>query len=181
MQKANQRTADLDAKEHRLNSLINDRTEKLEFIAGLTQEQARQHFREEIVERAREEAALELLEIRDEKHRTAKHEAQNIVLTTMQRLVRDEVKSNSVSVVPVPSESDKGRIIGKEGRYLRAFETAAHVDLLINDTPGELAISSFDPYRREIARIALRSLMKDGRLDPERIERSVDQAKKAIK
>ena len=181
MQKADQRTAALDAKERRLDSLINDRIEKLEVIAGLSQDQARQHLQEEIVERAREEAALELLEIRDEKQRTAKLEAQNTVLTTMQRLVRDEVKSNSVSKVPVPSEGIKGRIIGPEGRNLRAFEKAAQVDLLIDDTPGAVVISSFDPYRREIARIALRSLIKDGRLDPERIERSVDQAQKAVK
>ena len=180
MQKADQRTADLDAKERRLNSLINDRIEKLEVIAGLNRDQARQHLREEIVERAREEAALELLEIRDEKQRTAKHEAQNIVLTTMQRLVRDEVKTNAVSVVPVPSESDKGRIIGRKGQNRRAFETAAQVDLLIDEKPGAVVISSFDPYRREIARIALLSLLRDGHFDPERIERTVNQANQAI-
>ena len=180
MQKADQRTAGLDAKERRLNSLINDRIEKLEIIAGLNRDQARQHLREEIVERAREEAALELLEIRDEKQRTAKHEAQNIVLTTMQRLVRDEVKTNAVSVVPVPSESDKGRIIGRKGQNRRAFETAAQVDLLIDEKPGAVVISSFDPYRREIARIALLSLLRDGHFDPERIERTVNQANQAI-
>ena len=180
VQKADQRTADLDAKERRLNSLINDRIEKLEIIAGLNRDQARQHLREEIVERAREEAALELLEIRDEKQRTAKHEAQNIVRTTMQRLVRDEVKSNAVSVVPVPSESDKGRIIGRKGQNRRAFETAAQVDLLIDEKPGAVVISSFDPYRREIARIALLRLLRDGHFDPERIERTVNQANQAI-
>ena len=180
VQRASQRIDDLDTKEHRLNSLINDRIKKLEVIAGLTQDQARQHLREEIVEKAREDAALELLEIRDEKQRTAKHEAQKIVLTTMQRLVRDEVESNSVSVVPVPSESIKGRIIGREGRNLRAFETAAHVDLLIDDTPGAVVISSFDPYRREIARIALSNLIRDGRIHPASVEQFVNKAQKAV-
>ncbi|MYJ56573.1 MAG: ribonuclease Y [Rhodothermaceae bacterium] len=180
VQQASQRIDGLDAKEHRLNSLIDDRIKKLEVIAGLTQDQALQHLREEIVEKAREEAALELLEIRDEKQRTAKHEAQKIVLTTMQRLVRDEVDSNSVSVVPVPSEGIKGRIIGREGRNLRAFETAAHVDLLIDDTPGAVVISSFDPYRREIARIALSNLIRDGRIHPASVEQFVSKAQKAV-
>ena len=180
VQQASQRIDGLDAKEHRLDSLIDDRIKKLEVIAGLTQDQARQHLREEIVEKAREEAARELLEIRDEKQRTAKHEAQKIVLTTMQRLVRDEVESNSVSVVPVPSEGIKGRIIGREGRNLRAFETAAHVDLLIDDTPGAVVISSFDPYRREIARIALSNLIRDGRIHPASVEQFVSKAQKAV-
>ena len=180
VQQASQRIDGLDAKEHRLNSLIDDRIKKLEVIAGLTQDQALQHLREEIVEKAREEAARELLEIRDEKQRTAKHEAQKIVLTTMQRLVRDEVESNSVSVVPVPSEGIKGRIIGREGRNLRAFETAAHVDLLIDDTPGAVVISSFDPYRREIARIALSNLIRDGRIHPASVEQFVSKAQKAV-
>ena len=180
VQRASQRIDDLDAKEHRLDSLIDDRIKKLEVIAGLTQDQALQHLREEIVEKAREESARELLEIRDEKQRTAKHEAQKIVLTTMQRLVRDEVESNSVSVVPVPSEGIKGRIIGREGRNLRAFETAAHVDLLIDDTPGAVVISSFDPYRREIARIALSNLIRDGRIHPASVEQFVSKAQKAV-
>ena len=180
VQRASQRIDHLDAKEHRLDSLIDDRIKKLEVIAGLTQDQARQHLREEIVEKAREEAARELLEIRDEKQRTAKHEAQKIVLTTMQRLVRDEVESNSVSVVPVPSEGIKGRIIGREGRNLRAFETAAHVDLLIDDTPGAVVISSFDPFRREIARIALSNLIRDGRIHPASVEQFVSKAQKAV-
>ncbi len=180
MQQASQRIGDLDAKEHQLNSLINDRIEKLEVIAGLTQEQAHQHLREEIIGKAQEDAALELLEIRDEKERTAKHEAQKIVLTTMQRLATDEVEPNSVSVVPVPSESIKGRIIGREGRNLRAFEAVAKVDLLIDDTPGAVVVSSFDPYRREIARIALSRLIRDGRIHPASVERFVNKAKKTV-
>lgn len=181
MQNADQRIADLDAKRLKLDVLVDKYITKLETTARLTRDEVRRHLRRELIEQAQKDASLELLQIRDEVERTAKREARKIILTTMQRLARDEAKSNLTSVVPVPSESIKGRIIGRDGQNLRAFEAVAKVDLLINDIPDAVVISSFDPYRREIARIALRALIRDGRINPRNIEESVNQAQKAIR
>ena len=180
MQEADRRTADLDAKELKLDALIDERIKRLETTARLTRDKARQHLRDELIEQAQKDASLELLQIRDKVESNAKQEARKIVLTTMQRLATKEVESNSVSAVSVPSGNIKGRIIGKDGRNLRAFEAAAKVDLLIDDTPDAIIISSFDPYRREVARIALRELIRDGRIDPRKIEQLVEQAQKAV-
>ena len=126
---------ELTTKQSRLDSLIVDRIKKLEEIAHLTQEDARQHLREELFDKAREDIALELVELRDQAQATAKEEAHKILLTTMQRLAHDEAESHSVSVVSIPSEGVKGRVIGREGRNVQAFEASTGVDLLIDDTP----------------------------------------------
>ncbi len=186
-EKAARHLASLDAKEDnlnsehtRLNSLINDRIKKLEEIANLSAEDARLHLREELLEKAKEDVALELLELRDQAKTIARDEAHKIILTTMQRLASDEAESHSVSVVPITSEDIKGRVIGREGRNVMAFEAATGVDLLVDDTPGAIVISSFDPFRREIARLALVKLIRDGRIHPASIERFVAKAEKTI-
>jgi len=170
----------LNAQQARLESLIDDRIRKLEIIADLTQDEARRHLREEVLEKAQEDTAIQLLELKDKAAAEAKHEAHKIILTTMQRLASDEAESHSISVVPITSEDIKGRVIGREGRNINAFEAATGVDLLIDDTPGAIVISSFDPYRREIARIALEKLIRDGRIHPGSIERFVGKAQKTL-
>ena len=170
----------LDSKQDELDSLIRDRVRKLELVADLTQDEARQHLREELIEKARGDIALELVELRDQAQITAKDEACKIILTVMQRLASEEAESNSVSVVPIMSEDVKGRVIGREGRNITTFEAATGVDLLIDDTPGAIVISSFDPYRREIARLALTKLLRDGRIHPVNIERFVAKAEKTL-
>ncbi len=184
---ASQHLTRLDAKEKelesehsKLNSLIRDRVSKLEKISALTAEEARLHLREELIEKAKEDVKLELLELRDQAEAAAKDEAHKIILTTMQRIASDEAESHSVSVVPITSEDIKGRVIGREGRNVMAFEAATGVDLLVDDTPGAIVISSFDPFRREIARLALVKLMRDGRIHPASIERFVAKAEKTI-
>jgi len=172
---------DLDSKQSRLESLIQDRLRKLEIISDLTQDEARQHLREELLEKAQEDIALELIELQDQADITARDHAHKIVLTTMQRLASEEAESNSVSVATIPSEDVKGRVIGREGRNIQAFEAATGVDLLVDDTPGAIVISSFDPYRREIALRALNKLIQDGRIHPGTIERFVANAEKNLK
>ena len=170
----------LKSKQERFDALIDERVQKLEVIADLTQDQARQHLREELIDKAREDIARELIELREQAQVDAKSEAHKIILTTMQRLASDEAESHSVSVVTIPSDDVKGRVIGREGRNIHAFEAAAGVDVLIDDTPGAIVISSFDPYRREIARLALTKLIQDGRIHPGSIERVVAKAEKAV-
>ncbi|MCY4159512.1 MAG: ribonuclease Y, partial [Bacteroidetes bacterium] len=170
----------LDSKQSHLDSLIRDRVQKLEIIADLTRDEARRHLREELLDKAQEDIALELLELKDKAAAEAKQEAHKIILTTMQRVASDEAESHSVSVVSITSDDIKGRVIGREGRNIHAFEAATGVDLLVDDTPGAIVISSFDPYRREIARMALEKLIRDGRIHPGSIERFVEKAQKTI-
>ena len=177
---AAQRVAGLNARQEKLDRLIGDRVEKLEKIANLTQEEARQHMREELLEKAQQDISLKLLELREQAKAQAREESQKILLTTMQRLASDEAEAHSVSVVPIASDDVKGRIIGREGRNARSFEAATGVTLLIDDTPGAIVLSSFDQYRREIARLALTKLIQDGRIHPARIERFVKKSEKVI-
>ncbi len=188
LRKASKKLSDIDAQKHSLDSkqsrldfLISDRLRKLEIISDLSQNEALQQLREELLEKAQEDIALELIELQDQAAVTAQDHAHKIVLTTMQRLASDEAESNSVSVAHIPSEDVKGRIIGREGRNIQAFEAATGVDLLVDDTPGAIVISSFDPYRREIALRALNKLIQDGRIHPGTIERFVSNAEKTIK
>ena len=177
---ADARKGQLEAGQKRLDSLIQERVRKLEIIADLTQDQARQHLREELIEKARDDIAQELLELRDQAQADAKHEAQKIILTSMQRLASEVAETNSVSVVPITSDDVKGRVIGREGRNINAFEAATGVNVLVDDTPGAIVISSFDPYRREIARLALTKLIQDGRIHPASIERFVAKAEMSL-
>ncbi len=171
----------LDSRESRVEALTHELVHKLEGIANLTQDEARQHLREELLEKAREDIALELAEVRDQAQITAKEEASKVILTTMQRIASDEAESHSVSVVPITSEDIKGRVIGREGRNVMAFESATGVDLLVDDTPGAIVVSSFDPYRREVARTALTNLIRDGRIHPASIERFVVKAEETLR
>jgi ribonuclease Y len=128
----------------------------------------------------RDDANKLLREIEQEVKEEADQRSRKILATTMQRLTSDVVSENTVSVVPLPSEDMKGRIIGREGRNIRALEQALGVDVVIDDTPDAVTLSSFDPIRREIGRIALTRLLSDGRIHPARIEEMAEKAKKDV-
>lgn len=145
----------------------------LEEVAGLTRDEARRRLSQTIVDDARQHAAVEVKRIHEQTDRTAKQQAQKILATAIQRYAAAHVAEESVSVVPLPGDEMKGRIIGREGRNIRAFEEATGVDVIIDDTPEAVVLSAFDPVRREVARLSLLALIKDGRIHPGRIEEVV--------
>ena len=153
---------------------------RLEEVAGLSSDEAKNTLIEDLEDEARAEAANELREIRDEAQRNAEREARRILTLSIQRMAADVTADTTVSVVQLPSDEMKGRIIGREGRNIRSFEQATGVDVIIDDTPEAVVLSAFDPVRREVARIALQRLVEDGRIHPGRIEESVAKAAKQI-
>lgn len=160
-----------------LEELISVQTGKLEQIAGLTALQAKDELVEAMKTDARMEAAHMVKRIDDEAHEKADRDAQRIVGMAVQRAASDYVSETTVSVVMLPNDEMKGRIIGREGRNIRAIEAATGVDLIVDDTPEAVIVSGFDPFRREIARTALERLIKDGRIHPARIEEVVEKVK----
>ena len=148
---------------------------KLEEIAGLTADKARQILMEKMVTDARHAAAKSIQEVRQESERTARREAIKILSLAVQRYAAEHVAESTVSVVDLPGDEMKGRIIGREGRNIRAFEMATGVDVIIDDTPGAVVVSGFDPVRREVARQSLEILVRDGRIHPARIEEVVEK------
>jgi ribonuclease Y len=150
---------------------------KLEQVAGLTAQQAKEELCRAMESDARMEAAHMVKRIEDEAREKAAHEAQRIVGMSIQRAASDYVSETTVSVVMLPNDDMKGRIIGREGRNIRALEAATGVDLIVDDTPEAVILSGFDPFRREIARVALERLVADGRIHPARIEEIVEKVK----
>ncbi len=184
----------VERKEETLNKKIKDNTAlgeeieqikqkqlaRLEEISGYTAEAAKQELVTSIESEARREAAVRLTQIEAELKDEADTKAKNIISLAIQRLSSDFVSENTVSVVAIPNDEMKGRIIGREGRNIHKIETLTGVDLIIDDTPEAITISCFDPIRREIARTALEKLIADGRIHPTRIEETVDKARKEI-
>lgn len=170
----------LKAKEAELKKLINERREELERISGMSSKEAKDLLIESMVSEARKEAAILIKRIEEEAKEEAERKAQDIIATAIQRCASEYVAEVSVSMVSLPSEEMKGRIIGREGRNLRAFESATGVDVIIDDTPQTIALSAFDPIRREIARIAMERLILDGRIHPARIEEVVEKVRKEM-
>lgn len=154
--------------------------ETLEKIAGYTTEQAKAELVSKIEEDARREGARRVIEIEQQIRDDAEQKAKNIVTLAIQRLSADLVSEVTVSVVNLPSDEMKGRIIGREGRNIRTIETLTGVDLIIDDMPEAITLSSFDPIRREVARVALEKLISDGRIHPARIEEMVEKARKEV-
>ncbi len=150
---------------------------RLEALAGLSADEAREQLVSEMEDEARAEAANTLRSIKEEAQRDAEREAKNIIGLAIQRVAADHTAESVVSVVTLPSDEMKGRIIGREGRNIRAFEQATGVDVVIDDTPEAVVLSAFDPVRREMARIALEKLVEDGRIHPGRIEEVVEQSR----
>lgn len=160
-------------KEERLSEVLAEQNRALERIAGMTESEAKRQLKENLEAEARDEAARAIKAIKDRAHETANREAKKIISLAIQRCAAEHVTESTVSVVNLPSDEMKGRIIGREGRNIRAFETATGVDVVVDDTPEAVALSAFDPIRREIARISLERLLEDGRIHPTKIEEVV--------
>jgi ribonucrease Y len=182
-QELDSRATQLGTREHDLEVEAKDVAAKstqararLEQLAGMSQDDARRELIADLEDTARAEAANRLREIKDEAQREADKEAGKIVGLAIQRMAADLTAETTVSVVQLPSEDMKGRIIGREGRNIRSFEQATGVDVIIDDTPEAVVLSAFDPVRRETARVALEKLVEDGRIHPGRIEEVVEKA-----
>ncbi len=154
--------------------------EALEKISGFTLQQAKEYLLKSLDEELTHEKAIKILEFEQKAKDESEKKAREIISLAIQRCASDHVAEATVSVVPLPNDEMKGRIIGREGRNIRAIETLTGVDLIIDDTPEAITISSFDPIRREIARVALENLITDGRIHPARIEETIDRAKKEV-
>jgi len=174
------REKNVEGRESELAALVEEQHRKLEQISGLTVEQAKQELIRGIENEAKLEAAQIIKRIETEAVELGNQKARKILGMAMQRMASDYVAENTVSVVDLPSEDMKGRIIGREGRNIRALELATGVDLIVDDTPEAVILSGFDPIRREIARISLERLMQDGRIHPARIEELVEKVRQEL-
>ena len=164
----------------RYDELIKQEMVKLESISSLTAEEAKEEIRKKVIDVARMDAAKEVKKIEEFAKNNAEDEARKIITMAVQRLASDSVAESTISVVELPDDSIKGRIIGREGRNIRALEQATGIDLIIDDTPGAVVLSGFDPIRREVARRALEKLTLDGRIHPGRIEDVVSKCRKEV-
>ncbi len=163
-----------------IESLEEEARARLESLAGLSAEEAKKQLVDSLLDEARAEASKDLRDIKEESTRTAEREGKKILALSIQRMAADTTAETTVSVVQLPSDEMKGRIIGREGRNIRAFEQATGVDVIIDDTPEAVVLSGFNPIRREVARIALEKLIDDGRIHPGRIEEMVAKSEKEV-
>ena len=170
----------LKEKESELEDLKRERVEELQAVSRLTQDEAKQLLLQTVEEESRQDMARVIREVEQEARETADRRARKIISDAIQRYAGDEVAEITVSTVDLPSDELKGRIIGRGGRNIRALESAAGVDLIVDDTPEAVTISSFDPVRREVARLALTRLITDGRIHPGRIEEVVAKARREV-
>ena len=168
--KLKQEVSDLEAK----------RTQELERISGLTSEQAKEYLLKTVEDEVKHETAVMIKELETRAKEEADKKAKDYVVTAIQKCAVDHVSETTISLVQLPNDEMKGRIIGREGRNIRTLETMTGVDLIIDDTPEAVLLSSFDPVRREVARIALEKLIVDGRIHPARIEEMVEKAQKEV-
>jgi len=182
-----ERRRELDRQEQSLKdrsenvqTLERDAKDRLESLAGLSAEEAKKQLADAMLDEARAEAGKDLRDIKEESARTAEREGKKILALSVQRMAADQTAETTVSVVQLPSDEMKGRIIGREGRNIRAFEQATGVDVIIDDTPEAVVLSGFNPIRREVARIALEKLIEDGRIHPGRIEEMVAKSEKEV-
>lgn len=178
--KLNRRQSNIDKRESELQKAEEEQKEKLEQVASLTQEEAKQQLLDAVEADARQDMARIMREIDEQARETAEEQARRHIATAIQRIGSGEVHDTTVSTVVIPDEAMKGRIIGRNGRNIRAFEQAAGVDIVVDDTPETVAISSFDPVRREVARRALEKLILDGRIHPGNIEKLVRKSEKEV-
>lgn len=175
-----QKEQSLQDKHEQLNRNIEEQKEKLQKIAGISSEEAKNLLIQSMESEARIEAATTIRKIEEEAKRTADKKASEIISYSIQRYAGEFVAENTVSVVNLPSDEMKGRIIGREGRNIRAIEAATGIDLIVDDTPEAVVLSSFDPIRREVARISLERLISDGRIHPGRIEDIVKKVRTEV-
>ena len=172
--------AAIDKKQEEVDSLKRSQMEVLEKISGLTQDEAKAYILKDVEDDVRHETAMKIKEIETQMKEEADQTAREIIATAIQRCAADHAAETTVSVVPLPNDEMKGRIIGREGRNIRTLETITGVDLIIDDTPEAITVSSFDPVRREVARLALEKLIADGRIHPTRIEDMVEKARREV-
>lgn len=167
-------------REKEIEGLVQEQRAKLEQLSGLSSEEAKQQLMTAMESEARHDCAKRIKQIEDEARETADKKAKEILALAIQRYAGDYVAEKAVSVVPLPNDEMKGRIIGREGRNIRAIEAATGIDLIIDDTPEAVIISGFNPVRREVARLALERLIADGRIHPARIEELVNKAQQEV-
>jgi ribonuclease Y len=167
-------------REEELKKLVADERQQLERLAGMSAADAKAELIRRLEEEAQADAANKLREIRERARRDAEREAKKIVALAIQRIAAEHTAESTVAAVSLPSDEMKGRIIGREGRNIRAFELATGVDVIIDDTPDTVVVSCFDPIRREIARLSLEKLVSDGRIHPGRIEELVNKSRREV-
>jgi ribonuclease Y len=175
-----QRELDLRVREGEIERLVQDQRLRLERVAGLTAEDARREILQRVEDEARTQAAALVRDIKEQARRSAERDARRIIAMATQRLAAEHTAESTVAAVALPSDEMKGRIIGREGRNIRAFETATGVDVIIDDTPDTVIVSCFDPIRREVARRSLEALITDGRIHPGRIEEIVAKSQREL-
>ena len=176
----NAREEELSKQKEAIARLNEERVQELERISGLTSEQAKEYLLKIVEEEVKHETAIMIKELESRAKEEADKKAKEYVVSSIQRCAADHVSETTVSVVQLPNDEMKGRIIGREGRNIRTIETLTGVDLIIDDTPEAVILSGFDPIRREVARIALEKLIVDGRIHPARIEEMVEKAQKEV-
>ena len=176
----NKKISEADAVREEVKLIKRSQLEMLEKISGYTQEEAKDYLIREIESEVTHEKAMKIKELETRFKEEADEKAREYITLAIQRCAADHVAEATVSVVPLPNDEMKGRVIGREGRNIRAIETLTGVDLIIDDTPEAITLSSFDPYRREIARVALEKLITDGRIHPARIEETVEKARREV-
>src|SRR5207302_962198 len=179
-QELGRRDQSLKDRETSLDGKEQEARTALERIAGLSAESAKDELKHRLEDEARNEAAAMLRDIREQAKKNADREAKKIVALAIQRLAAEQAAESAVSAVALPSDEMKGRIIGREGRNIRAFEAATGVDVIIDDTPDTVVVSCFDPVRREVGRLALERLIADGRIHPGRIEEIIAKCRAEI-
>ncbi len=170
----------VEKREADVTLIIEEQSRRLEKISGISQEDAKKILIQNMSEKAKQEAAQLVKEIKDRARQSANREAKEIIIQAIQRTAADHSTETTVSVVNLPSDEMKGRIIGREGRNIRSFEQATGVEVIVDDTPEAVVLSGFDPFRREIARVALERLVADGRIHPTRIEELVEKVKQEM-
>jgi ribonuclease Y len=175
-----QQQSALDKRRNQLETLEQERLAELERVANMDQEQAKELLLQTVEQDARQDMARLIREVEAEAREEADKKARKIVTVAVQRIASDQVSEIAVSTVPLPSDDMKGRIIGRQGRNIRALESATGVDLVVDDTPEAVLLSCFDPVRREVARVALNKLILDGRIHPARIEKVVETAREEV-
>ena len=178
--KLNSREANFEKEKEKVAELRQSHLRELEKISGLTSEQAKEYLLKTVEEDVKHETAVLVKELERQAKDEANKKAKDYVVTAIQKCAADHVSETTISVVPLPSDEMKGRIIGREGRNIRTLENLTGIDLIIDDTPEAVILSGFDPIRREVARIALEKLIVDGRIHPARIEEMVEKAKKEV-
>ena len=176
----NKKLANVAATQEEVSGLKKAQLEMLEKISGMSTEEAKEYLLRNVESEVRHETAMKIKEVQDQLKEEADERAKEIIVTAIQRCAADHAAETTISVVALPNDEMKGRIIGREGRNIRALETKTGVDLIIDDTPEAITLSSFDPVRREIARIALEKLIADGRIQPTHIDNMVEKARREV-